>query len=361
MSATIFWNRILSLPSSIRLEAFKHVSRTCPPTAIGKLSSIQERTFFAATRNLARSSKSNASKPSLKKPMSPAEPASSNPSHHNPVPSLAQPPPQSYPTRNFLSKGEAFATHLLQHSNNPPELLLYLAPIHRSFFFKCYIMGFTLLGGSWAFASIISPGGDKESFAAKLPFWVKVISMGPVLFMAGAATLFLTGPSKLISKVSVVAAANASSPPLLRFRIKSPIPLPGMKSKIVDRPMSQVSMDRVMSAEPSVSTVCEIVPLEDASTFSQKALGDKWDSGKKKGILAKIKNIWPQLTIDVRKMCSREGMAYVYIREKDGFSTSRYKMDFWNCTVVDGGWPLARVMEDKEARPRSGILGKIFK
>ena len=345
---------LLRLPSALRCQTISPLeSRT-----IGQQ-------LFSNTLQLRYASKAS------RRP--PPKPSKNTPPHSNaasrkappppPPPPKSNPPPtppsprtnQAQPAAPIRDANSLYLRNLLKASD---PVLIYKSPSHTSYFFFCYTFGIAFLfGAGMVIDQTRHPNREKTSKQPTVPFWAKFWSIVTGFFMAVAGTTFLLGPTKLIRSVSVFTPRGGAGAPMVRFHMKSPVPLVPfrfMKAKgVIDVGLREASFVKRVKG---TTIECNPVPLAEAKEFTDRYLNPAASDStpgildRVRGINSNLVNIGPVIYQDTRRMFLRESMTIVKIP-----GHGNWKMDLYHSELLDGGRTLGDVMEIDEGNYRWGL------
>lgn len=287
-------------------------------------------------------------------------------------PSPQQPSPQI--------RGQLLS-RLTAHLQTNPSILLYRAPSHTSLYFNAYISGSLLFIFAYYQSKLTPLAPDPNT---KPKWYIKVLPLVVASFMSIMGMAFIWTPMKLVRTVELIPAAAAAvagsgaggaarQRPRLRFVMKTPLPLLGMKDPVVERPLQSVyfnpivrtndpSVERSMyTSDGSKATVWTNIPLSKAEAFTLS--NTKSTPKPKSTILDKLRafnssliNLFPAMARDLRRMAGRDGMAYIWAP-----GMGRWKLDLQGAELLENGLPLEDVMLFSSAGETGGVLGGLSK
>lgn len=283
---------------------------------------------FSITRTL------QAKKPKVKKPPALISKAPPQPGQH--VPATPQP---SGPQINVTPQLESL---LADH----PQILLYHAPRHISFFIHSYLLGTIFIVGALFTARGLDPPDSLDEIQKiRIPWYIRTVTVGVALFFAAVGTAFWLAPSKLIRSVHLVAPPGgaAGGLPYLRFETRSSLPLiKRFRPKevyTIDTPISTVAMDERVFGE---SITYYNIPMHRAPNATEELSTKphpiyKDNAGSSGSTIMRFPQI---LWRDIRRMFVRDGFAYLRFPERSDF----WKLDLHGAFVLDGVKPLRAAM-----------------
>ncbi|TKA79137.1 hypothetical protein B0A55_02415 [Friedmanniomyces simplex] len=329
---------LLRLPTCLRAQAFR---QTLPSS---RLDHSIKRTFTTTLRTPKQNNRP------AKKPSSLAPRGSPPPSSQQ----NATPPPRKPTPTPSRSPAPTYADGLLNHAD---PILLYKAAPHRSFYITSYLFGGLLLLGAYDWAIVVSlpPAGmnDQGSWGRYI---MNGVTIGTTLVVSIFGTVLILAPVRMVGRVSLlrgtasgmVGEQGVRVPPVLRIEMESPLPF--MKTKTFDLVPSEAFLDRTVSA---VDIELTSIPLKDAKTFtatSHLRAGMPKLQHPPRDILSRSIST---LTRDIRRMCYREGFAYM---RSDRYGN--WKVDLQHCELLDQGRPLDRLTVE-DVRRGSGPVAWI--
>jgi hypothetical protein len=326
---------LLRLPPALRCHA------TAPLLRQPKISAR----FFSKS---IRQAQSKPPKPTLRR----SQPGQPQPQSSHRLPE--RPIPKAYTEPRYQGSTPDVLLRSFYQSNDT-HLLLYKAPSHTSFYFNSYILGIALLGCALNQGLHISdpPQSVKEK-NPPTPFWSQVLNGGVAIIFAALSTACFLAPWKLVRSVSLVKRAVGGGPAAslarVRFEMRHPFPIlqrlpfaSRLGGGALDAEVGSVFMDR--NVRSSEQLVFYNVPFEYAQAwtadyFIPSSRPPPTIMDRLKSVNSSLVNVWPAMRQNIRRMLTRDSMAYVRIP-----GSGNWKMDLHGCELLDEGKILGRIVK----------------
>ena len=278
-------------------------------------------------------------------------------------PKPAAPPPRLYAEPRYQGQTPDSLLRTF-YSSKDDCLLLYKAPSHTSFYFNSYILGSALLGAALIQGLQIRdpPQSVREAAEEKNlrpPLWLQALNGSVAIFLAALSTACFLAPWKLVRSVSLVKNAAGSGPiasdARVRFEMKHPLPIlqkmpftSRLGGGALEAEVGSVFMDR--NVRSSEQLRFHNVPFEHAQAWTADYLTPSPQPtssilDRLRSVNSALVNVWPALRQNIRRMLTRDGIAYVRIP-----GNGNWKMDLHGCELLDEGKILGRAVQVDAAK-----------